>query len=184
MNDDVLNCDVGQKIKEIRKLKGMTLQQLSTASGLSSAYLSNLERNVISPTIVQLQKVCSSLNVNITDVLTTHDENKSPVVKANERDVFFSEKGKVKYEMLNNGENDIEGICITVEKGINYERTSWGHDYDEIAVITQGSLCIEMSGKEYIINPGDTIYIPKNTLHTFKNVGDSTCISYWFYKKK
>lgn len=184
MNEDFFNCNVGQKIKEIRKQQNMTLQQLSTASGLSSAYLSNLERNVISPTIFQLQKVCFSLNVNITDVLTTHDDNVNPVVRADEREIFFSEKGKVKYEMLNSGENDIEGICITVEKGINYERTSWGHDYDEIAIITQGSLCVEMSGNEYIVSAGDTIYIKKNTLHTFKNVGDMTCISYWFYKKK
>lgn len=183
MNDDFMNCNVGHKIKEIRKQQSMTLQQLSAVSGLSSGYLSNLERNVISPTIYQLQKVCSALNINITDVLTNHAENTNPVVRANERQVFFSEKGKVKYEMLNNGKNDIEGICITVEKGINYERTSWGHDYDEIAIITQGSLCVEMMGNEYIINEGDAIYIKKNTLHTFKNIGDKTCITYWFYKK-
>ncbi|MBA7934812.1 helix-turn-helix transcriptional regulator [Klebsiella sp. RHBSTW-00215] len=184
MNEDFSNCNVGQRIKEIRKQQSKTLQQLSAESGLSSGYLSNLERNVISPTIYQLQKVCFALNVNITDVLTVHDTPVSPVVRADERDVFFAEKGKVKYEMLSPGENDIEAICITVEKGITYERTSWGHDYDEIAIITQGSLCIEMLDQEFVINAGDTIYIKKNTLHTFKNIGDSTCVSYWFYKKK
>ncbi|QIQ20431.1 helix-turn-helix domain-containing protein [Zophobihabitans entericus] len=184
MNEDFPDCNVGLRIKEIRKQQNKTLQQLSAASGLSSGYLSNLERNVISPTIYQLQKVCFALNVNITDILAAHDSTVSPVIRAGEREVFFSEAGKVKYEMLNSGENDIEGICITVEKGINYERTSWGHDYDELAIITQGSLCIEMLDQEFIINAGDTIYIKKNTLHTFKNVGDSTCISYWFYKKK
>lgn len=184
MNEDLLNCNVGLRIKEIRKQQNKTLQQLSSESGLSSGYLSNLERNVISPTISQLQKVCFALNVNITDVLTAHDAPVSPVTRADEREVFFSEKGRVKYEMLNAGENDIEGICITVEKGINYQRTSWGHDYDEIAVITHGSLCVEMLGEEFVINAGDTIYIKKNTLHTFKNIGESTCVSYWFYKKK
>lgn len=184
MNEDYKDCNVGQKIKEIRKQQNKTLQQLSVVSGLSSGYLSNLERNVISPTISQLQKVCFALNVNITDVLAVHKTAISPVTKMEERKVFFSEKGKVKYEILNSEENEIEGICITVEKGINYERTSWGHDYDEIAIIIKGSLCIEMLNQEFIVNAGDTIYIKKNTLHTFKNIGDSTCVSYWFYKKK
>ncbi|PXZ07447.1 DNA-binding protein [Gilliamella apicola] len=184
MNEDYSDCNVGLKIKQIRKKQNKTLQQLSSISGLSSGYLSNLERNIISPTIAQLQKVCFALNINITDVLTINQPPSSPVTRANERKVFFTEKDKVKYEMLNNGEHDIEGICITVEQGFSYERTSWGHDYDEIAVITQGSLCIEMLNQKFIINAGDSIYIKKNTLHTFKNVGNSTCVSYWFYKKK
>lgn len=61
MNDDLMNCNVGHRIKEIRKQQSMTLQQLSAVSGLSSGYLSNLERNVISPTIYQLQKVVMPL---------------------------------------------------------------------------------------------------------------------------
>lgn len=183
MNNELVQCSVGKRVKEIRKKQGITLQKLSEKSGLSSGYLSNLERNVISPTIDQLQKVCFSLNVNITDVLTNQYEENNPVVRNNEREIFFSEQGKVKYEILNNRRSDIEGICITVEKGINYERASWGHDYDEIAIIIHGSLCIDMMGSEFIINEGDSIFIKKNTLHTFKNVGDEACISYWFYRK-
>ncbi len=175
---------VGQRVKDIRKQQKKTLQHLAEETGLSAAYLSNLERNIISPTLDQLQRVCFSLNINITDLLSQGENTESPVVKKNERKLFFSEGDKVKYEMLCDGKHDIEGICITTQHGFNYERTSWGHEYDEIAVVTQGAICVEMLGQEYYLYEGDSIYIKKNTLHTFKNIGDEPCVSYWFYKKK
>lgn len=182
--DEGVTLLVGARIKEIRKLQQQTLQQLAKESGLSVAYLSNLERNIISPTIEQLQRVCYALDVDMLDVLHEASESFNPLVKYHERRVFFGEYKRVKYEMLSEGDNDLEGVCVTVMEGIDYERTSPGHDHDEIAIVTEGTLCIEMLNQRYIINAGDSIYVKKNVLHTFKNVNKGKCVSYWFYKIK
>ena len=179
-----LNVMIGQRIKYIRKKKKLTLRQVSSEIGLSVGYLSNLERSVISPTIDQLQKICSMLEVNITDILANEQLDTSPLIKADERKLLFSENERVKYELLAEGENDLEGICITMEKDVDYEKMNWGHGYDEIGIVVEGKLVIEMLEAEYLLEKGDSFYIKKNTLHTFKNVGKEVCISYWFYIKQ
>lgn len=182
-NND-LNVMIGQRIKYIRKKKKKTLRQVSTETGLSVGYLSNLERSVISPTIDQLQKICSTLEVNITNILSGEQTSKSPVIKAGERKLFYTEEDRVKYELLAEGENDLEGICITLAEGVDYEKMSWGHGYDEIGIVIEGKMSIEMLDAEYILEKGDSFYIKKNTLHTFKNVGKGICVSCWFYIKQ
>ena len=47
--------NIGQRIKEIRKSKSITIQKLSQFTDLSVGYLSNLERNQASPTLNNLQ---------------------------------------------------------------------------------------------------------------------------------
>lgn len=179
-----LNKDIGRRIKYIRKMKNKTLRQVSDESGLSVGYLSNLERGINSPTIDQLQKICSNLAVNITNILSSEQMNTGCVIKAGERKLLYLEENDlVKYQLLVEGENDIEGICITIKDGVDYEKASWGHGYDEIGIVITGKLCIEMMDAEYILEAGDSIYIKKNILHTFRNAGKDECVSHWFYIK-
>lgn len=192
-----LNEVIGKRIKYIRKIKNKTLQQVSDESGLSVGYLSNLERGVNSPTIDQLQNICSNLEVNITNILSGEQTKPRSVIKAGERKLLYiEENGLVKYELLAEGENglvedgllakggnDIEGICITIEEGVDYEKKNWGHVYNEIGIVIGGRMCVEMVDTEYILEEGDSIYIKKNTLHTFKNASKGECVSYWFYIK-
>lgn len=49
--------NIGQRIKEIRKSKSITIQKLSQFTDLSVGYLSNLERNQASPTLNNLQRI-------------------------------------------------------------------------------------------------------------------------------
>ena len=53
--------NIGQRIKEIRKSKSITIQKLSQFTDLSVGYLSNLERNQASPTLNNLQRICVAL---------------------------------------------------------------------------------------------------------------------------
>ena len=61
--------NIGQRIKEIRKSKSITIQKLSQFTDLSVGYLSNLERNQASPTLSNLQRICVALGISIRDLL-------------------------------------------------------------------------------------------------------------------
>lgn len=181
-NKNNINELIGSRIKFIRKKKRKTLQQISEESGFSVGYLSNLERGINSPTVDQLQKICSVLDVNITNILSDKSIEKEPlIVRGNERKVIFQEDEKVKYELLSEGEHDLEGICITMTQGVDYETASWGHGYDELGMVLKGRMSIEMLGNEYILETGDSLYIEKNTLHAFRNAGQEECVSCWYY---
>jgi len=59
-------------INKIRKNKGVSLQELSSMTNISISYLSDLENNIAKiPTVYNLTKIATALNVNIKDLFYT-----------------------------------------------------------------------------------------------------------------
>lgn len=56
---------VGNRIKDIRKKKSLTITELAKYTDLSVGYLSNIERNQTSPTLRNLSTICSALNLSL-----------------------------------------------------------------------------------------------------------------------
>lgn len=73
---------IGDRFKELRKEQNLTLKELSEKTGLSIGYLSNLERNISSPTLEYMQRICEILGVSITDLLIPQKQEHIIVRKA------------------------------------------------------------------------------------------------------
>lgn len=175
---------LGEKIKAIRKRRNYTLKELSEITKLSVGFLSNIERELNSPSISNLQQICTALGINLMEVL---EENKSvePVVRIEEREeIFRNVHSCVKIESLLNGKSHMNGISITIEGNSGFSDMSWGHTYDEIGVVIKGELEIEVDKVIYILKEGDSIYIKAQTPHRYKNPKAIDSVVYWFSSKK
>ncbi|WP_432662415.1 cupin domain-containing protein [Wukongibacter baidiensis] len=176
---------LGEKIKHFRKKKGLTIKQLSELTNLSNGFISNIERDLNSPSVSNLQQICKVLDINIVDLIQTSDDNHSMIVrKENRKDVFKTDDDSVKIELLSPRDKKLTGISIVIEPHSNYGKTSWGHNYEEIGIVIKGSLEIKMENDTFILNEGDSIYVSKFTPHNYRNNGDTTCITHWFAVKE
>lgn len=176
---------LGERIKRSRKKMNYTLKELADITKLSVGFLSNIERDMNSPSISNLQQICQALNVNLMELL---DENASdsPVTKLEERQEIFSyPDSQVKVENIIVGKNSINGIVITIEhKSDQYSDMSWGHSYDEVGVVIEGQLEIDLDREKYCLNAGDTIFIKSFTPHRYRNPIDEKSVVYWFSSRK
>jgi transcriptional regulator with XRE-family HTH domain len=68
---------IGSRIQEIRNKKGLTQDQLSEKVGISSKYLSSIERGKENPTLKTILKLARSLDVK-PDEFFTHLEIEDP----------------------------------------------------------------------------------------------------------
>ena len=82
--------EIGEKLKTIRKEKGLTLQQLADETGLSIGFLSNLERDLSSPTVSALHKICEVLGTEMFTVLRPSPDGGIVVRKDERRETFYS----------------------------------------------------------------------------------------------
>lgn len=176
--------NLGEKIKFYRKDKGLTLKELSQITGLSVGFISNIERNQNSPSVSNLQQICTALNINLMEIIQDGAE-KSPVLKKVERKkIFSSQEENTKIELLTKGTNNLNGIAITIDGNSAYSDLSWGHNYDEIGVVVRGSLEIELEDKVYTLGEGDSIYLEKFSPHRYRNPNNDTNVTFWFSVKK
>ena len=56
------------KTWQMRKAKGVTLEQLGRSTDISKSCLNNIENGKTSPTLDQLERIAKALNVKITDL--------------------------------------------------------------------------------------------------------------------
>ncbi|MFN6563433.1 MAG: helix-turn-helix domain-containing protein [Nostoc sp. ChiSLP01] len=63
-----LRTQFGRKLRQIRRLKNLTQQQLAEATGISVEFLSNIERGINAPSFDTLEKLVEVLNVSYVDL--------------------------------------------------------------------------------------------------------------------
>ena len=66
---------LGERIKAIRKEKGMTISELAEKAGVAKSYLSSIERNMQSnPSIQFIEKISDALGISVNDILHYSDD--------------------------------------------------------------------------------------------------------------
>ncbi len=173
--------DINEKIKSLRKKRGLSIKELSEKTNLSMGFISNLERDINSPSIANLQTICQVLNINLVDLLK-EEPSKASVLPIEERALIFkSDKEKTKYSQLSPEVSSINAFCATVESHSVSNGMTWKHNYDELGVIIEGELEMEVSGEgKYRLKKGDSIFIKRNTPHKYRNPSDQKSVAHWF----
>ncbi len=175
--DEVEN--IGQRIKEVRKSKSITIQKLSQFTDLSVGYLSNLERNQASPTLSNLQRICVALGISIRDLLSPSKEERT-LIRFDEQMSYDYDEYKLKIRRLDFGKKRGIYEFSTYDPDSKDAPVSWGlHPYAEVGVVLEGRLEVNLDGTIYILEEGDSIYIKPNLYHTMRNAGDTPCRSFW-----
>lgn len=73
--------DIGAKIKRIRLSNQLTLEELANRSELTKGFLSQLERDLTSPSVATLENLLEALGTNLKDFFRKMKMNKSFLVK-------------------------------------------------------------------------------------------------------
>jgi len=53
--------DIGERIRRLRKSEGITLGELATRSGITKSALSQIERGLITPSIITFKSILDAL---------------------------------------------------------------------------------------------------------------------------
>lgn len=178
---------IGDKIREIRKNKDMTLNELAVAAGVTASYISQLERNIIDPSISSLRKIAGVLEVPIYTFLD--DEGKEPIlVKADKRQKLELHDSNIVYEYITPiastamSNTKMEIIYFQLDpKGWSSD-VGMQHKADECILLLKGSIKVYLGEDIYDLDEGDSIYIRENVPHrmynhTNKKVSGIFCIT-------
>lgn len=66
---------IGQTIRELRLLKGLSLSQVAQLSDMDKSYLSKIENDKRDPSITSLEKICTAIEVPLSILILMCDEN-------------------------------------------------------------------------------------------------------------
>lgn len=172
----------GKSVKELRLKRHMTLRDLAKLSGCSISFLSQMERDLISPTVASLRKIADALGVTITSFFENDPAaNDTVVVRRNQRVRIGSKASRVIYESLKpRGANSVlEPLYHILEKGAYSGDDANIHLGEEFVYVMKGQVEITLEGKPMTLNEGDSALYNSNIPHRWKNTFDGETILLW-----
>ncbi len=169
--------DIGGKIRQLRTQKGLTLEELASRSELTKGFLSQLERNLTSPSIDSLDDILEALGTNLSDFF---QEDKVEQYVFRESDFFIDERESctVHWIVPNTQKNRMEPILLTLPAGGKSFEVS-PHSGEEFGCVVDGAVSLVCDGKESALGKGETFYLHGRTFHTLRNDGPSPAHVLW-----
>ena len=168
--------DIGKKIKELRVAKGLTQEELADRSELSKGFISQLERNLTSPSFTTLMDILQCLGTSIGEFF---NEAPDEQIVFGKQDYFVKEdteyKNEIKWIIPNAQKNTIEPIYLTLQAG-GSTCPDTPHEGEEFGYVLQGAVSIHLGNKTYKAKKGESFYYTADKTHFLSSKNGATLI--------
>jgi transcriptional regulator with XRE-family HTH domain len=172
---------LGARVRELRRGRGLTLEELAERSGVSRAMISKVERGEKNPTLVVAAKVAEGLETTLSELLGTEERRKIIVVHRERQMVMRDPETGFERQLLSPslGGRAVEFIRnIVPRESTSGEFLPHRRGVEEYVVVEKGRLRAIIGGEEYLLEEGDALYFEADVSHRFDNAGDDECSYY------
>ena len=159
--------DIGGKVRQLRMQKGLTLEELAGRSELTKGFLSQLERNLTSPSIESLGDILEALGTNLSEFFA---EERDDQIRFGAQDFFVDERDTctVRWIVPNAQKNRMEPILLELpEGGRSFEVSP--HSGEEFGCVLDGTVVLVTDGERTVLRKGETFYLHGRSFHSLIN---------------
>lgn len=168
--------EIGNKIKELRIKKGLTQEELADRSELSKGFISQVERNLTSPSIATLVDILQCLGTDLKNFFSDSADNQVVFKKSD----YFEKKDAelnnvIEWIIPNAQKNIMEPILLTIgENGETYPDNP--HEGEEFGYVLSGSAQIHIGNTVHKVKKGEAFYFIPQYKHYITSAGGAKII--------
>lgn len=177
---------LGQQLRELRKAKSLSLQELSNASGVSVGTLSHVERGLTSASVKTLSRISRELGVSINDLLGNIEQSPSVedngwVARVETHKVLQMKDKKIIKEIITPARaQTLDLYRVRIEPGGSSGDELFFTDGGEVAgTVITGCMELWIENRLVVLNAGDSFCYPSHTPRKWSNPGDVETYVIW-----
>jgi transcriptional regulator with XRE-family HTH domain len=160
---------LGQLVRSIRLSRGMSIEGLAKAAGVSAGGISQIERGVGNPAFTTLVKIAYGMQVPVGSFLQTDQEPPGLVVRKEHRKRLVPSEGLI-YELLTPDlKRRLEVLRVQISCDFDNSERPFVHEGEECVHMLEGELLIYIGGDEYHLEEGDSITYDPTVPHWYRN---------------
>lgn len=186
---------LGDKLRAIRKDRGLTLQQVADAAGLSKAFVSQIESGTANPSLASLKRVGNALEIPLAALFEDESNGPEPapaptdeagevrvVRKHRRKQILWPGRSVPSYLLTPDLRGRLEVLLDVLEPGAASEEDDqrcMTHDGEEFGFILEGRYEATVNGQVYVLEEGDSITYPSRLPHRGRAIGDRRVRTLW-----
>ncbi len=162
---------IGKKIRDLRLRRGLTVQQLAEATGLSKGFISQVENNRTSPSLATLQDLARALETSVA-YLVVEEDRVPHVVRAAERPRLQIGGNTSSVEVLSaQPKRNLELIMVELPPGVTAGDKRHYHHGEEVVLCLEGRVSLTCGDHVIVLETGDSCHYDGRVPHAAENAG-------------
>ncbi len=169
--------DLGQRLRGLRELHGLSQRELAKRAGVSNAVISLIEQNRNNPSVGMLKKVLAGFPLSLADFFALDLAPREQVFYRAEELIEIA-GGKVSYRQVGLDLSG-RGLQILHERyapGADTGETMLRHEAEEGGVVISGRLEVTVGDQRRVLGPGEAFYFDSRLPHRFRNLGEEEAV--------
>ena len=168
---------LGPRIRALRQARSVTLRELAAKAGVTESFLSQVEREVTSPSIASVQRIARALDLAIAELFTEEPPRGRVVRRAERRRIVYPGLRAVDEFLTAGMTGRLQVIMSTVEPGGGTGDEPYSHDSDEeVVIVLSGQLELWVADERYLLEEGDAIAYSSRLPHRNVNPSDGQAV--------
>lgn len=171
--------EIGTKIKELRQRLNLTQEELAERSNLTKGFISQIERDLTSPSIDSLADILEALGTNFSNFFREEKEEK---VVYKKQEYYISKdnilNNSITWCISSSQKYQMEPILLRL--GVSGKSKSY-HPFEgeEFGYILQGTVELQYGENKYRLEKGDSFYLQCKKTRQLENIGSNTAKVLW-----
>lgn len=172
--------NIGEKLKLLRQQKNLTQEEMADRCELSKGFISQVERDLASPSIATLTDMLEALGTTLQEFFSDAQPEK---IVFSQDDMFVKEdeetlKGDITWLVPSAQKNKMEPILVTLgENGVTEEMPP--HEGEEFGYCLQGTITLVLGSTHHRVRAGESFCIHPAAGHRIENHGHRTAKFIW-----
>jgi len=170
---------LGDRVRNAREMRGLTLQDLNSRTGIDMDTLKRVESNKMIPPLGELIKIGKALETKMGYFVSPGIDKPMTIVRADQRLPISrhgerrSERYGYSYESLapEKANRSMEPFMVTLLPSDIEEPST--HDGQEFLFVLEGQMMVRVGDQTEFLGPGDALYYDSSQPHFVKSVGGS-----------
>ena len=173
-----VKSSLGQRLRRRRKQVGLTLKEVADAAGLSVGFISQIERDITTPSLSSLVSVARVLDVEVAEFLS-QPRGDVPLTRHDQRSIYAISENSLTYERISTTfpGNILRSVIVHEPPGHRGEPIA--HDGEEMIFVLDGAITIELDGELSILEATDSIHFQSSRTHSTWNHTDRPATLLW-----
>lgn len=164
---------IGPRLRYWRKRRHLTIDEVAAKSQLSKGFLSQIERDLVAPSIASLILVCEAIGIHVGTLFAAAP---TQLIRVEDRPpVAFGGEKLASWLLTPATERSYEAIETEIQPSGGSGAESYAlESSSEWVYVLEGALEVDVEGLSYSLSAGDTFTFPPQRLHSWRNPSEET----------